>query len=131
MSSDYGYVSHRNLNNDTLGCNHHYFVIVINCFDSDYISCLFGNLVASYTLTATLLNIEFFKFCSLAHTEFGCDKKRSALMIELHSDDFITVCKIHASYTHSGSAHASYICFLEADAHTLLGNKINKCILIG
>ena len=100
-------------------------MVISYCLDTDYISCFFRDTVAFYALTATLLQCKFIKIGSLAHTHLRSDQKRITLCIELHSNDLITIIKIHTDDTHRISSHRTYIRLFEADTHTILCDKEN------
>ena len=62
MTSDLGNIAHRNLNNDTGGSNHHNFMIVIYRFDAHNTAGFFSDLIATQSLTSSLLEPELIQF---------------------------------------------------------------------
>ena len=96
-------------------------MIIIYSLNTDDGSGLLRDLVAFYTLAATLLYRKFIDARPLAHTALGHDQQGSALRIHLHADHFIPVSQVHAANTHGASSCASYIPVIETDAHTIFG----------
>ena len=74
MTADGGNIAHRNLNNYTGRGNNHDFMIVVYSLYTDEISGFLGNLVTFHSLTATMLDIEFFQSGSLTDTALGNNK---------------------------------------------------------
>lgn len=81
------------------------------------------DLIAFYSLAASLLDTELFQISTLAHTVFRYYQEGISLAVQLHSHNFIPVVQVHSDNAHGHPSGRPYIGFLEPDTHTVLGHQ--------
>ena len=82
------------------------------------------------TLSASELRLKLLNRRTLAHTVFRYYKKLLSLAFHLHANNLVILIKAHTDHAHGYTASGSYILFLKADAHSLLGYQENILLIV-
>ena len=121
--SEHGVSGAQHTDDDSVCVYDHDLIVLVNCLDSDDISCLFGDLVALYTpLPPRFCAGKFMDDqCTFTHTFFRYDQKvhvpGSTSCIPITSSRSARFIPMHS---HGVTACCSYVGLIKADTLTIL-----------